>query len=175
MNIVTEFKAALPYMRFLGYDPFAIYIQAVLESGNFTSENAVKRNNFFNSYHFPGDGWEGECYTTYDKDKNGKLEPVQSMIFPTPLDTFKWQNRYVFGKFPQAYIDRKNYKLYYHGIMTIKMVNGKLEAVPPSYCVSIDYEPNLINLYERKKKEQPDLYEIIQTDVWQGEPKWPNQ
>lgn len=174
MNKVTSFKAALPYMRFLGYDPFAIYIQAVLESGNFTTDNALKRNNFFNHYHFPGDGWEGECYTTKDKNKNGEWEDVQSNIFPTPLDCFKEEHRYVSNKFPDAYRDRKNYKLYYHGLMTIKMVSGKLEAVYPSYCVGIDYEPNLIGLYERKKKEQPDLFEIIQTDAWQGETKWSN-
>lgn len=158
MNTQTGFVNALNYLRERGYDCFMVYIQAVLESGNFSNTNSTKFNNFFNSYHFPNDGWTGETHLGYDTDENGNIVETSVKVYLTPCDCFIDYDKYIQAKFPQAYMDRADYKKFYTEIMTIK--DGK--AVYPSFCCGVDYSPNLIKLYEKMKPQNNyELYQII--------------
>ena len=165
MNAPTQFLDALKNFRGEGFDNFALFTHALLET-NFSTDNAVKRNNFFNQYSYPGDGWKGDTYGTGDEDASGKGIKVLSKVFLTPLDGLYDLKDGLQKKFPLMYPDRANYIKYFNGIMTLGDFyndNGKQKKkiLYPSFCDSWTYSPDNISLYERKKREQPDLYEII--------------
>ena len=166
MNAQTLFVEALKNFKVEGFDNFALFTQAMLESGNFASDNATKRFNFFNQYSYPGDGWKGQTFGTRDTDASGKVIGVLSKIFTTPLDGLYDLRDHEKAKFPLMYPDRANYIKYFNGLMTLGDFyneNGKQKRkiLYPSFCDSWTYGPDNISLYERKKAEQPDLYEII--------------
>jgi len=166
MNAQTRFVEALKSFKVEGFDNFALFIQATLESGNFTTANAKERNNFFNQYSYPGDGWTGQTHGTRDTNEHGKVIGVLSKIYLSPLDGLYDLKDHEQKKFPLMWPDRGNYIKYFNGIMTLGEYyqDGNIKKrriLYPSFCDSWTYGPDCISLYERKKAEQPDLYEII--------------
>src|SRR3989337_389217 len=155
MNAQTRFVEALRNFRSEGFDNFALFIQAMLETGNFSSSNAMERNNFFNQYSYPGDGWIGQTYGTRDTDESSRIICVLSKIYLTPLDGLYDLKDYEQKKFPLMYPDRADYKKYYNGIMTLgdwhKDGNkDKRKILYPSFCDSWTYSSDCISLYERQ-------------------------
>jgi hypothetical protein len=168
LNAQTRFLDALKSFRPEGFNSWALFIQAMLETGNFTTKNATERNNFFNQYSYPGDGWTGQTYGTGDLDEHGKPISVLSKIYLTPLDGLYDLKEYEQKKFPLMWADRADEEKYFNGIMTLGdwYQDGALKKrkiLYPSFCDDWKYSENLISLSKTIKTNQPDLFTIITT------------
>ena len=149
MNKVSEFIAGLPYMKGLGFDTFAIYTQAYLETGNFTCRLSPV-NNFTGMMPRPDCPYPSQKFWTHEYEHGVKVDRFSEFnVYPTVHDYFVDYNNMVSKKFPIAYKERGDYQKYFKGIMTYDK-NG--DIIYPSFCTAKGYENKLIDLYDYLNK-----------------------
>lgn len=175
LNKTTDFVKALRSsgMRERGWDLFAVYSQARMETANY---DRLPNNNFWGMMPRPDCPFPFEVHTTHEFEivdgKNKEVvKELKFNIYPTALDGILDYETMVKNKFPErGYPFRGDYKKYYEGIMTLATdkKTGELIAVWPSFSSYPKYTTLCINSYEDYKK-QGDLYEVITG------PKYPNE
>ena len=174
MNTVTEFVKDLPWMKQHGYDPFMIYVQCYLETGNFMH---LPQNNFAGMMN-GGRGPDGKWYD--DPKWKGRssvflpsgeqviddgtytIKPFKSKfkLYDRPLEFFIDYDAYVQPKFPYSYLNRAIYQKYYRGLQNIVVLpSGLKEARWPSFSTSITYAEVLTALYPHLNQETH--YELL--------------
>ena len=167
MQKITEVVEALRvWAKPNGYDPMILFAQGALETGNYTCELS-KQNNFygmFNTSDWWGKTWD--CLTHEYEMVDGKMQRVPHITkfkaFDNPTQCFVEYDKYVSGKFPEAYKHRAEYKVYFKGLMTyVGDYKENRRIVYPSFCTAIDYDLSCIRRYEDLSKGSGG-YELVQ-------------
>jgi len=159
----TEFVESLRKLRPEGFDLFAIYTHAYLESGNF---QCPLTESSFNVWGIKG-SYKGQSTNVPTFEYiDGKKVTINDDFrkYPSFDEAIQDYVQKITTMYQRAYNSRSNYKTYFQGLLTWE---GK-KLVYPSWSTSVTYADDLIRLYE-KLKEQGDLYQIVSGQ------KWPNE
>ncbi len=151
-----------------GYDPMIPFAQGHLETGGYECELA-KHNNFFGM--FNTSNWRGEVYEclTHEYEMiDGKMQRVPHITkfktFDNPTECFVEYDKYIQGKFPEAYRHRTEYKIYYKQLMTyVGDFKENKRIISPSFCTAIGYESACMDRYELLLKGSGgyELFEVM--------------
>lgn len=157
MNRETEFVKALrdSKLKEQGWDLFIPYVQAVLETGIFTSKLCKE------AYNFCGikGAYRGESLEipTYEFENGKRVDIVDKFRKYPDFDTalLDYVNK-IADMYPGAYRERNNYKCYYEGL-----IHGGREDWM-QWSTSPVYSEVLIKLYDKlKTQNEGDLYEVV--------------
>jgi hypothetical protein len=163
---MTEFVEALrkSTLKAEGWDLFAVYSQARMETGNFQT---LPKNNFWGMMPRPDCPYPYEVHTTKEWEvvsgvNSEVTKELKFNIYPTALEGILDYVLMVKNKFPtQAYPYRGDYKKYYNGLMTLATTKeGQTIAVYPSFSSYPKYAGLCIKNYEDYKKDT-ELYQLI--------------
>lgn len=163
LNDLAEIVTCLPWAKNRGYDPFMLYSQFRLETGNFTK---LPKHNYAGMMYrtdcpYPVAGantHEWELVAGVNTEVN-RVKPF--VLYPTAMDFLMDYDNYIRGKFAtQAYPFRNNYRAYFNGLIKTKMIGGVEVVDYPSFSSSIHYGEICIERYEDYKKDT-ELFQLI--------------
>jgi flagellum-specific peptidoglycan hydrolase FlgJ len=136
-----EFKSALYLAEVQKFDKWAIYTQAYLETGNFSSS-------LCEVFNYWGLKWREKMGTHWVEKRtkeivNGKeIEIIDKFqAFGSQYQALTEYTYKIKHDYPNAYVERDNYRKFFCGLL-----NGVNQ-----WSTSPTYADNLINLYERLK------------------------